>query len=97
MDIQDTRELEMILDGAEALKVNRMGDGFAFFSNVFTTTGAELIIYNHAGQQIATLNGNGSNTIVWDGITANGQTANSGMYIGILRNGEENITVKFVK
>lgn len=97
LDVQDTRDLEMILDGEEPLKVNRMGEGFTFFSNVFTQTGAELIIYNHAGQQVAILNSNGSNTIIWDGITTNGQNATSGMYIGILRNGEENITVKFVK
>jgi hypothetical protein len=96
MNITETRTLEEMFDSFE-VTVNRMGEGFVFFSNVFTTTGAELLIYNHTGQQIATLNATGNSTLVWDGLSSNGQTATSGMYIGILRNGEENITVKFVK
>ena len=66
------------------------GEGFVFFGDVFTHDGTELIIYNHAGQQIAVLNGNGSSNIVWDGIAAAGNVAVNGMYVAVIRSEEEN-------
>ena len=96
LQVTETRTLDQILM-EEEMSVNRMGDGFVFFSNVFTNSGAELIIYNHVGQQIAVLNGNGSNTIVWDGIATSGQMTDPGMYVAVMRSENEDVTVKFVK
>ncbi|HPE97607.1 MAG: T9SS type A sorting domain-containing protein [Chitinophagales bacterium] len=96
LNITETRSLTELLEEQE-VTVNRMGEGFVFFGDVFTHDGTELIIYNHAGQQIAVLNGNGSNSIVWDGIATAGNVAVNGMYVAVIRSEEEKLTVKFVK
>lgn len=93
----DNRTLAEILMESE-LTANPMGDGFAFTSSLMEAGDFDISIYNHAGQQVAVLAGNSStNTVVWDGKTANGENAVSGMYIAVLRNSEETVSVKLIK
>jgi len=97
LTISDNRTLAEILMESE-LTANPMGDGFAFTSSLMEAGDFDISIYNHAGQQVAVLAGNSStNTVVWDGKTANGENAVSGMYIAVLRNSEETVSVKLIK
>jgi len=79
------------------LSANRMGNGFVFSSNQGIEAGSELLIYNHVGQVISTAYATSDNMIVWDGNSTNGTAAQNGMYIAVLRNGENQTTVKFIK
>jgi len=97
LTIRDNRTLAEIFMESE-LTANPMGDGFAFTSSLIEAGDFDISIYNHAGQQVAVLAGNSStNTVVWDGKTANGENAVSGMYIAVLRNSDETVSVKLIK
>jgi len=97
LTISDNRTLAEIFMESE-LTANPMGDGFAFTSSLMEAGDFDISIYNHAGQQVTVLAGNSStNTVVWDGKTANGENAVSGMYIAVLRNSEETVSVKLIK
>ncbi|HET8962261.1 MAG TPA: T9SS type A sorting domain-containing protein [Chitinophagales bacterium] len=95
--ITETRSLEELLSENQ-LVVNPMGDGFVFSSELMSEGNSEITIYNYAGQQVASLNStSGTNMMIWDGKTASGEKAMSGMYIAVMRNGEETISTKLIK
>ncbi|MBK6729424.1 MAG: T9SS type A sorting domain-containing protein [Bacteroidetes bacterium] len=95
--LTETRSLEELLSENQ-LVVNPMGDGFVFSSELMSEGNSEITIYNHAGQQVASLNSNsGTNMMIWNGKTARGENAMSGMYIAVMRSGEETITTKLIK
>lgn len=90
--IEETRSLDEILVETE-LFVSRNGEGFTFSTNA---PADELLIYNHAGQLVTSMSANGT-MLYWDGRTSGGAASNSGMYVAVLRNGEETVTTKFIK
>ena len=79
------------------LRANPMAYGMVFTTNKTINPGAELMIYNHVGQLVGSVYANNDNMIVWDGMTASGSTADSGMYVAVLRDGASMLSTKFIK
>lgn len=94
--LKGDESLEEIFYESE-LQINHSGEGFIFYSDNLIQAGSEITIYNHAGQHIATIPSYTSNRIMWNGKSSNNQTAPSGIYIAVLRSGDETVTTKFVK
>lgn len=97
---------DLVLKGDESLEeifhetvlqINRSGEGFVFFNELLIQAGSELSIFNHTGQHVATIPCYPSNIVLWNGKTSNGLNVPNGIYVAILRSGDETITTKFVK
>lgn len=80
------------------LQIDRTNDMFVFTFNESLISEVVINIYNHSGQQVASILSNSNeNTLYWDGKYSNGTYAPNGMYLAVLRSGDETITTKFVK
>lgn len=96
MLMQGGQKMSEILS-VEFLRANPMADGMVFTTNKTINPGAELMIYNHVGQLVGSVYANNDNMIVWDGMSASGSVAESGMYVAVLRDGASMLSTKFIK
>lgn len=85
------------LFGSDELNVTRNGNQFVFYCTTTELDDAELVIYNHAGQQVRTIINSGGNTITWNGLAADGTEVMSGMYVAVIHREDERMLVKFIK